>query len=202
MCAGVQVSNNLGIMWSAVELTDAGVCLFSWRSHNRGPRSRSRPPWKFLMLGSLGTRLRADSGPYLLFALGSRGSRRGICRARIWSQVSWRTRPSLHHSRFVSEEGRVRLDSGYGTKGGPGADAHRGSHGCLPRKAPSPAGVMMAGSACERGGAPAVTVCLRVHPDLEGGARSRLAPAVFCSRFGLLSVLPSPMPFILKSSGI
>ena len=75
----VVVSNNLGILWIAVELTTlASVFLVAF--HDRDTSLEAA--WKFLMLGSLGLGF-ALLGTVLIFASGRGAS------ARTWPALNW-----------------------------------------------------------------------------------------------------------------
>ncbi len=177
----VAVSNNLGILWIAVELTTlASVFLVAF--HNRDTSLEAA--WKFLMLGSLGLGF-ALLGTVLLFA-----SAQGALGEEL-SALNW-TRfmdiaPQLHP--FTLRLGVVFALIGYGTKAGL-APMHTWKPDAY-REAPSPAGVLMAVGMLNG----ALYCVLRVHliskaalgPDFSGGLLLML---------GLLSVLIA-MPFIL-----
>ena len=75
----VSVSNNLGILWIAVELTTlASVFLVTF--HDRDTSLEAA--WKFLMLGSLGLGF-ALLGTVLLFASGAGPAGRGMSGAAL-----------------------------------------------------------------------------------------------------------------------
>jgi len=177
----VSVSNNLGIMWIAVELTTlASVFLVAY--HNRDTSLEAA--WKFLMLGSLGLGF-ALLGTVLLFA-SAQGALGEELPALHWTQFMAHA-PELHP--FTLRLGVVFALIGYGTKAGL-APMHTWKPDAY-REAPSPAGVMMAVGMLNA----ALYCLLRVHliskaalgPDFSGGLLLAL---------GLLSVLVA-MPFIL-----
>jgi hydrogenase-4 component F len=177
----VAMSNNLGIMWIAVELTTlASVFLVAF--HNRDTSLEAA--WKFLMLGSLGLGF-ALLGTVLLFA---------SAQGRLGEDLS-----ALNWTRFMAIAGQLhpftlRLGVvfaliGYGTKAGL-APMHTWKPDAY-REAPSPAAVLMAVGMLNG----ALYCLLRVHtisaaalgPDFSGGLLLTL---------GLLSVLVA-VPFIL-----
>jgi hydrogenase-4 component F len=130
----VAVSNNLGILWIAVEATTlASVFLVAF--HNRDTSLEAA--WKFLVLGSVGLAF-ALLGTVLLFASG-----RGALGAEM-SSLDW-TRLLAHASRlhpFTVKLAMVFAVIGYGTKAGL-APMHTWKPDAY-REAPSPAGVLMA----------------------------------------------------------
>jgi hydrogenase-4 component F len=177
----VAVSNNLGILWIAVELTTlASVFLVAF--HNRDTSLEAA--WKFLMLGSLGLGF-ALLGTVLLFA-SAEGALGEDLSALNWTRFM-ELAPQLHP--FTLRLGVVFALVGYGTKAGL-APMHTWKPDAY-REAPSPAGVMMAVGMLNG----ALYCLLRVHliskaalgPDFSGGLLLTL---------GLLSVLVA-MPFIL-----
>ncbi|HVH27809.1 MAG TPA: proton-conducting transporter membrane subunit [Vicinamibacterales bacterium] len=177
----VSVSNNLGILWIAVELTTlASVFLVAY--HNRDTSLEAA--WKFLMLGSLGLGF-ALLGTVLLFA-SAQGALGEDLTALHWTQFMAHA-SELHP--FTLRLGVVFALIGYGTKAGL-APMHTWKPDAY-REAPSPAGVMMAVGMLNA----ALYCLLRVHliskaalgPDFSGGLLLTL---------GLLSVLVA-MPFIL-----
>jgi len=177
----VSVSNNLGILWIAVELTTlASVFLVAF--HNR--ETSLEAAWKFLVLGSLGLAF-ALLGTVLLFA-----SARGLLGEGL-SGLHW-TRlmavaAQLHP--FTLKLGVVFALIGYGTKAGL-APMHTWKPDAY-REAPSPAGLLMAVGMLNG----ALYCLLRVHliakaaigPGFSGGLLLTL---------GLLSVAVAT-PFIL-----
>jgi len=177
----VAVSNNLGILWIAVELTTlASVFLVAF--HNRDTSLEAA--WKFLMLGSLGLAF-ALLGTVLLFASGQGRLGEGMS-ALHWTRFM-ELAPELHP--FTLRLGVVFALIGYGTKAGL-APMHTWKPDAY-REAPSPAGVLMAVGMLNG----ALYCLLRVHmiskaaigPDFSGGLLLAL---------GLLSVLVAT-PFIL-----
>ena len=177
----VSVSNNLGIMWIAVELTTlASVFLVSY--HDRDTSLEAA--WKFLMLGSLGLAF-ALLGTVLLFASGQGLLGEGMS-ALHWTRFM-QVAPGLHP--FTLRLGVVFALIGYGTKAGL-APMHTWKPDAY-REAPSPAGVLMAVGMLNG----AMYCILRIHliskaavgPEFSGGLLLTL---------GLLSVLIAT-PFIL-----
>jgi hydrogenase-4 component F len=130
----VAVSNNLGILWIAVEATTlASVFLVAF--HNRDTSLEAA--WKFLVLGSVGLAF-ALLGTVLLFASGQ-----GVLGEQM-SALDW-TRLLAHASAlhpFTVKLAVVFLLIGYGTKAGL-APMHTWKPDAY-REAPSPAGVLMA----------------------------------------------------------
>src|SRR5207244_2733641 len=177
----VAMSNNLGILWIAVELTTlASVFLVSF--HDRDTSLEAA--WKFLMLGSLGLGF-ALLGTVLLFTAGQGQLGEGMT-ALNWTRIM-RVAPQLHP--FTVKLGVVFALIGYGTKAGL-APMHTWKPDAY-REAPSPAGVLMAVGMLNG----AVYCILRIHliskaalgPEFSGDLLLKL---------GLLSVLIA-MPFIL-----
>ena len=177
----VAVSNNLGVLWIAVELTTL-ISVFLVAFHNRDTSLEAA--WKFLMLGSLGLGF-ALLGTVLLFA-SAQGALGEDLAALDWTRFM-AIAPQLHP--FTLQLGVVFLLIGYGTKAGL-APMHTWKPDAY-REAPSPAGVMMAVGMLN-----AALYCLvRVHlvskaalgQDFSGGLLLML---------GLLSVLVA-VPFIL-----
>lgn len=177
----VAVSNNLGILWIAVELTTlASVFLITF--HDRDTSLEAG--WKFLMLGSLGLGF-ALLGTVLLFAAGQRHLGEGMT-ALNWTRFM-QVAPELHP--FTLRLGVVFALIGYGTKAGL-APMHTWKPDAY-REAPSPAGVLMAVGMLNG----ALYCILRIHliskaslgPEFSGDLLLKL---------GLLSVLIA-VPFIL-----
>jgi hydrogenase-4 component F len=177
----VSVSNNLGILWIAVELTTlASVFLITF--HNRDTSLEAA--WKFLMLGSLGLGF-ALLGTVLLFAAGQGHLGEGAS-ALDWTRFM-QVAPRLHP--FTLRLGVVFALIGYGTKAGL-APMHTWKPDAY-REAPSPAVTLMAVGMLNG----ALYCILRIHliskaalgPEFSGGLLLTL---------GLLSVLIA-MPFIL-----
>jgi hydrogenase-4 component F len=130
----VAASNNLGILWIAVEATTlASVFLVAF--HNRDTSLEAA--WKFLVLGSVGLAF-ALLGTVLLFASG-----RGVLGEQM-SALDW-TRLLAHAAElhpFTVKLAVVFALIGYGTKAGL-APMHTWKPDAY-REAPSPAGVLMA----------------------------------------------------------
>lgn len=177
----VSVSNNLGILWIAVELTTlASVFLITFHDDDTSLEAG----WKFLMLGSLGLAF-ALLGTVLLFAAGQGHLGDGLS-ALHWTTFM-RSASRLHP--FTLRLGVVFALIGYGTKAGL-APMHTWKPDAY-REAPSPAGVLMAVGMLNA----AVYCILRIHliskaalgPEFSGGLLLTL---------GVLSVLVA-MPFIL-----
>ena len=177
----VSVSNNLGILWIAVELTTlASVFLITF--HDRDTSLEAA--WKFLMLGSLGLGF-ALLGTVLLFAAGQGHLGSGMS-ALHWTRFM-EVAPQLHP--FTLRLGVVFALVGYGTKAGL-APTHTWKPDTY-REAPSPAVVLMAVGMLNG----ALYCVLRIHliskaalgPDFSGGLLLTL---------GLLSVLIA-VPFVL-----
>ncbi|MEO8677671.1 MAG: proton-conducting transporter membrane subunit [Vicinamibacterales bacterium] len=177
----VAVSNNLGVMWIAVELTTlASVFLVAF--HDRDTSLEAA--WKFLMLGSLGLGF-ALLGTVLLFAAGQGHLGEGMA-ALNWTRLM-AVAPMMHP--FTLRLGVVFALIGYGTKAGL-APMHTWKPDAY-REAPSPAVVLMAVGMLNG----ALYCLLRIHmvskaalgPDFSGGLLLML---------GLLSVLIA-VPFVL-----
>ena len=177
----VAMSNNLGILWIAVELTTiTSVFLVSF--HDRDTSLEAA--WKFLMLGSLGLGF-ALLGTVLLFAAGQGQLGEGLS-ALHWTRFM-DAAPRLHP--FTLRLGVVFALIGYGTKAGL-APMHTWKPDAY-REAPSPAVALMAVGMVNG----ALYCILRVHlisraalgPDFSGDLLLVL---------GLLSVLIA-VPFIL-----
>jgi hydrogenase-4 component F len=177
----VAMSNNLGLMWIAVELTTlSSVFLITF--HNRDTSLEAA--WKFLMLGSLGLGF-ALLGTVLLFAAGQGHLGDGMP-ALNWTRLV-DAAPEMHP--FTLRLGVVFALIGYGTKAGL-APMHTWKPDAY-REAPSPAVVLMAVGMLNG----AMYCILRIHliskaaigPEFSGGLLLTL---------GLLSVLIA-VPFIL-----
>jgi hydrogenase-4 component F len=177
----VAMSNNLGILWIAVELTTlASVFLVSF--HDRDTSLEAA--WKFLMLGSLGLGF-ALLGTVLLFASGQGQLGEGLS-ALHWTRLM-DAAPRLHP--FTLRLGVVFALIGYGTKAGL-APMHTWKPDAY-REAPSPAVALMAVGMVNG----AIYCILRVHLI----STAALGPAFsgdLLLVLGLLSVLIA-MPFIL-----
>jgi hydrogenase-4 component F len=177
----VTVSNNLGILWIAVELTTL-VSVFLVAFHNRDTSLEAA--WKFLVLGSLGLAF-ALLGTVLLFASGRGVLGEGMS-ALHWTRLV-AAADELHP--FTLKLGVVFALVGYGTKAGL-APMHTWKPDAY-REAPSPTGLLMAVGMLNG----AVYCLLRVHliakaalgPEFSGGLLLVL---------GLLSVAVAT-PFIL-----
>jgi hydrogenase-4 component F len=177
----VSVSNNLGVLWIAVELTTlASVFLVAF--HDR--ETSLEAAWKFLVLGSLGLAF-ALLGTVLLFAAGQGRLGEGMA-ALEWTRFI-EVAPSLHP--FTVRLGVVFALIGYGTKAGL-APMHTWKPDAY-REAPSPTVVLMAVGMLNG----ALYCVLRVHlistaalgPAFSGGLLLML---------GLLSVVIAT-PFVL-----
>jgi hydrogenase-4 component F len=177
----VAVSNNLGVLWIAVEATTlASVFLVAFPNRDTSLEAA----WKFLVLGSVGLAF-ALLGTVLLFASGG-----GVLGEKT-SALDWTGflahAGSLHP--FTVKLAVVFLVVGYGTKAGL-APMHTWKPDAY-REAPSPAGVLMAVGMMNC----ALYALLRVHLV----SRAVLGPE-FSGRLlvglGLLSVLVAT-PFIL-----
>jgi hydrogenase-4 component F len=177
----VSVSNNLGILWIAVELTTlASVFLVTF--HDRDTSLEAA--WKFLMLGSLGLAF-ALLGTVLIFASGQGHLGEGMA-ALHWTRLVQAGR-TLHP--FTLRLGVVFALIGYGTKAGL-APMHTWKPDAY-GEAPSPAGVLMAVGMLNA----ALYCVLRIHTI----SSSSLGPAFSSGlllTLGLLSVLVAT-PFIL-----
>jgi hydrogenase-4 component F len=177
----VAVSNNLGILWIAVELTTL-FSVFLVAFHNRDTSLEAA--WKFLVLGSLGLAF-ALLGSVLLFASGRGALGEGMSGLH-WTRLM-ALAGGLHP--FTLKLGVVFALIGYGTKAGL-APMHTWKPDAY-REAPSPAGVLMAVGMLNG----ALYCLLRVHliakaalgPGFSGGLLLAL---------GLLSVAVAT-PFIL-----
>jgi hydrogenase-4 component F len=177
----VASSNNLGILWIAVEATTlASVFLVAFQNRDTSLEAA----WKFLMLGSVGLAF-ALLGTVLLFAAGG-GALGEKASALDWTGFLAHAK-ALHP--FTVKLAVVFLLIGYGTKAGL-APMHTWKPDAY-REAPSPAGVLMAVGMMNC----SLYVLLRVHlvsravlgPDFSG----RLLIGL-----GLASVLVAT-PFIL-----
>lgn len=177
----VSVSNNLGILWIAVEVTTL-VSVFLVAFHDRDTSLEAA--WKFLVLGSLGLAF-ALLGTVLIFAAGRGALGEGMAGLH-WTRLV-ALAGELHP--FTLKLGVVFALVGYGTKAGL-APMHTWKPDAY-REAPSPAGVLMAVGMLNG----ALYCLLRVHliakaalgPEFSGGLLLAL---------GLLSVAVAT-PFIL-----
>jgi len=177
----VCVSNNLGVLWIAVEATTlASVFLVAFPNRDTSLEAA----WKFLVLGSVGLAF-ALFGTVLLFAAGG-GMLGESTSALDWTKFMAHAR-TLHP--FTVKLAVVFLVIGYGTKAGL-APMHTWKPDAY-REAPSPAGVLMAVGMMNC----SLYALLRVHLV----SRAALGPE-FSGRLllglGLLSVLVAT-PFIL-----
>src|SRR5258707_108277 len=175
------MSNNLGIMWIAVELTTlASVFLITFHDKDTSLEAG----WKFLVLGSLGL-VFALLGTVLLFAAGQGRLGEGMA-ALNWTRFI-EAAPYLHP--YPLRLGVVFALIGYGTKAGL-APMHTWKPDAY-REAPSPAGALMAVGMLNG----AVYCVLRIHII----SKAALGPAFsgdLLLLLGLLSVLIAT-PFIL-----
>jgi hydrogenase-4 component F len=177
----VAVSNNLGVLWIAVELTTlASVFLISF--HNRDTSLEAA--WKFLMLGSLGLGF-ALLGTVLIFAAGQGLLGDGMA-ALNWTRLV-EAAPQMHP--FTLRLGVVFALIGYGTKAGL-APMHTWKPDAY-REAPSPAVVLMAVGMLNG----AIYCILRIHV-ISAAAMGPSFSAGLLLALGLLSVLIA-VPFIL-----
>jgi hydrogenase-4 component F len=177
----VAMSNNLGIMWIAVELTTlASVFLITF--HDRDTSLEGG--WKFLVLGSLGLAF-ALLGTVLLFAAGEGHLGEGMTGLN-WTRFM-DVAPSLHP--FTLRLGVVFALIGYGTKAGL-APMHTWKPDAY-REAPSPAGVLMAVGMLNG----AFYCVLRIHLISAAALGSAFSGDLLLT-LGLLSVLIA-VPFIL-----
>jgi hydrogenase-4 component F len=177
----VAVSNNLGIMWIAVELTTL-VSVFLVAFHNRDTSLEAA--WKFLVLGSLGLGF-ALLGTVLLFASAQGQLGEGMS-ALNWTSFM-QVAPGLHP--FTLRLGVVFALIGYGTKAGL-APMHTWKPDAY-REAPSPTGVMMAVGMMNA----ALYCLLRVHLISKAALGSDFSGGLLLT-LGLLSVLVA-MPFLI-----
>jgi hydrogenase-4 component F len=177
----VSVSNNLGILWIAVELTTL-VSVFLVAFHNRDTSLEAA--WKFLVLGSLGLAF-ALLGTVLLFASGRGVLGEGMASLH-WTRLV-ALAPELHP--FTLKLGVVFALIGYGTKAGL-APMHTWKPDAY-REAPSPAGVLMAVGMLNG----ALYCLLRVHVIAKAALGQGFSGGLLFG-LGLLSVVVAT-PFIL-----
>jgi hydrogenase-4 component F len=177
----VSVSNNLGLLWIAVELTTLASVFFV-AFHNRDTSLEAA--WKFLVLGSLGLGF-ALLGTVLLFASGQGRLGEGLS-ALHWTRFMAMA-PELHP--FTLRLGIVFSLIGYGTKAGL-APMHTWKPDAY-REAPSPAGVLMAVGMLNA----AVYCLLRIHLISKAALGPEFSGTLLLM-LGLLSVLVAT-PFIL-----
>ena len=176
------MSNNLGILWIAVELTTlASVFLITF--HDRDTSLEAA--WKFLMLGSLGLGF-ALLGTVLLFAAGQGHLGEGMA-ALNWTRFM-QVAPYAASVHAAARRG-VRADR-VRHKGRARADAHVEA-GCVSRGAVA-GGVADGGRHAER----RPLLHPAGPPDFEGGAGTGRSRADLLLTLGLLSVLIAT-PFIL-----
>ena len=177
----VSVSNNLGVMWIAVELTTlASVFLITFHDKDTSLEAG----WKFLVLGSLGLAF-ALLGTVLLYASGRGHLGDGMARLN-WTRFI-EAASTLHP--FTLRLGVMFALIGYGTKAGL-APMHTWKPDAY-REAPSPAGVLMAVGMLNG----ALYCVLRIHLI----SKAALGPAFsgdLLLGLGLTSVLIAT-PFIL-----
>ncbi len=177
----VSVSNNLGILWIAVELTTlASVSLVTF--HDRDTSLEAA--WKFLVLGSLGLGF-ALLGTVLLFAAGQGQLGEGMS-ALHWTRFMG-VAPKLHP--FTLRLGVVFALIGYGTKAGL-APMHTWKPDAY-REAPSPAVTLMAVGMLNG----ALYCVLRIHLISKAALGAEFSGGLLLT-LGLLSVLIAT-PFIL-----
>jgi hydrogenase-4 component F len=177
----VSMSNNLGILWIAVELTTlASVFLVTF--HDRDTSLEAA--WKFLMLGSLGLAF-ALLGTVLLFASGQGRLGEGMA-ALNWTRLM-QAAPTLHP--FTLRLGVVFALIGYGTKAGL-APMHTWKPDAY-GEAPSPAGVLMAVGMLNA----SLYCVLRIHTISSASLGTAFSSGLLLT-LGLLSVLVAT-PFIL-----
>lgn len=177
----VAASNNLGILWIAVELTTL-ISVFLVAFHNRDTSLEAA--WKFLVLGSLGLAF-ALLGTVLLFASGRGALGEGLSGLH-WTRFMELAR-DLHP--LTLKLGVMFALIGYGTKAGL-APMHTWKPDAY-REAPSPAGVLMAVGMLNG----AFYCLLRIHLI----SKAALGPAFsggLLLALGLLSVVVAT-PFIL-----
>lgn len=177
----VSMSNNLGVMWIAVELTTlASVFLITFHDKDTSLEAG----WKFLVLGSLGLAF-ALLGIVLIFAAGQGRLGDGMA-ALNWTRFI-EVAPSLHP--FTLRLGVVFALIGYGTKAGL-APMHTWKPDAY-REAPSPAGVLMAVGMLNG----SLYCVLRIHLISKAALGPEFSGDLLLT-LGLLSVLIAT-PFIL-----
>lgn len=177
----VAMSNNLGILWIAVELTTL-TSVFLVTFHDRDTSLEAA--WKFLMLGSLGLAF-ALLGTVLVFASGQGHLGDGMT-ALHWTRLI-QAAPTLHP--FTLRLGVVFALIGYGTKAGL-APMHTWKPDAY-GEAPSPAGVLMAVGMLNA----ALYCVLRIHLISSASLGPAFSSGLLLT-LGLLSVLVAT-PFIL-----
>ena len=177
----VSVSNNLGVLWIAVELTTlASVFLITF--HDRDTSLEAG--WKFLVLGSLGLAF-ALLGTVLMFAAGRSDLGEGMV-ALHWTRFM-EVAPELHP--FTLRLGVVFALIGYGTKAGL-APMHTWKPDAY-REAPSPAVVLMAVGMLNG----ALYCVLRIHLISKAALGPEFSSGLLLT-LGLLSVVIAT-PFVL-----
>jgi hydrogenase-4 component F len=177
----VCLSNDLGILWIAVELTTlASVFLVAF--HNRDTSLEAA--WKFLILGGLGLAF-ALLGTVLLYAAAGGAGGQGEPSLQ-WTRLMAMA-PSLHP--FTLKLAVVFALIGYGTKAGL-APMHTWKPDAY-REAPSPAGVLMAVGMLNC----ALYAVIRIHLIASAALGPGFSSSLLLG-FGLLSVVVS-VPFIL-----
>jgi hydrogenase-4 component F len=177
----VAMSNNLGIMWIAVELTTlASVFLITFHDDDTSLEAG----WKFLVLGSLGL-VFALLGIVLVYAAGERQLGEGMA-ALNWTRIM-DAAPYLHS--YTLRLGVVFALIGYGTKAGL-APMHTWKPDAY-REAPSPAGVLMAVGMLNG----ALYCVIRIHLISKAALGAAFSGDLLLI-LGLLSVLIAT-PFIL-----
>src|SRR5258707_755698 len=178
------MSNNLGIMWIAVELTTlASVFLITFHDKDTSLEAG----WKFLVLGSLGL-VFALLGTVLLFAAGQGRLGEGMA-ALNWTRFI-EAAPYLHP--YTLRLGVVFALIGYGTKAGL-APMHTWKPDAY-REAPSPAGVLMAGGMLNG----ALYCLLRVHLISTASLGRDFCGGLLLT-LGLLSVLVAATAIFLAA---
>ena len=177
----VAASNNLGVLWIAVELTTlASVFLITFH----GRDTSLEAGWKFLVLGSLGLAF-ALLGTVMLFASGQGHLGEGMS-ALNWTRFM-EVAPKLHP--FTVRLGVVFALIGYGTKAGL-APMHTWKPDAY-REAPSPAVVLMAVGMLNG----ALFCILRIHSISSAALGPGFSSGLLLT-LGLLSVLIAT-PFVL-----
>jgi hydrogenase-4 component F len=177
----VSVSNNLGVLWIAVELTTlSSVFLVAFQDRDTSLEAA----WKFLVLGSLGLGF-ALLGTVLLFAAGQARLGEGMS-ALHWTRFM-EVAPQLHP--YTLRLGVVFALIGYGTKAGL-APMHTWKPDAY-REAPSPAVVLMAVGMLNA----ALYCVLRIHLISKASLGPEFSGDLLLT-LGLLSVLIAT-PFML-----
>lgn len=177
----IAASNNLGVMWIAVELTTL-ASVFLIAVHDRDTSLEAA--WKFLMLGSLGLGF-ALFGTVLLFA-SAHGTLGEDMTALHWTRFI-SSAPDLEP--FTLRLGIVFTLIGYGTKAGL-APMHTWKPDAY-REAPSPVGVLMAAGMVNA----ALYCVVRMHLISKAALGPEFSGALLIA-LGLMSVLIA-VPFVL-----